>query len=90
MIAEHHNLNGLHNQKIYNTHGTQVFAKEKEEKDNLISLISGASDDGDLLLDFMNLYGLDNLRDATVYQLKEYIRNNHLEEGESVGKRKAI
>ena len=32
MIAEHHNLNGSHSLKIFNTLGTQDFASEKEER----------------------------------------------------------
>ena len=32
MIAGHHNLNGSHSLKIFNTHGTLDFVKEKEER----------------------------------------------------------
>ena len=32
MIAGHHNLNGSHSLKIFDTHGTLDFVKEKEER----------------------------------------------------------
>lgn len=50
----------------------------KTKKDSLIEKISGASKDGDLLLDFMELNNLDNLRDATEEQLAQYAADNRL------------
>lgn len=55
----------------------------------LIGIISKASDkEGDLLLDFMDKYGLYRLQDATIAQLEEYIANHHLKEGEQNSARK--
>lgn len=49
------------------------------EESKLIQLISQASsDDGDLLLDFMNEYGLDGLNEATTEQLQQFIADNRL------------
>lgn len=49
------------------------------EKSKLIRLISQASsEDGDLLLDFMNEYELDGLNQATVEQLQQFIADNRL------------
>lgn len=48
------------------------------KKDELIKRISEASNDGDLPLDFMNQYKLDNLMTATEEQLSQYVTDNRL------------
>lgn len=50
----------------------------KSRKDELIEKISAASGSGDLLLDFMELYELDGLMDATEEQLAQYVTDNGL------------
>lgn len=43
-------------------------------KDDLIKVISSQSSRyGDKLVEFMDLYGLENLQDANMAQLKEYV-----------------
>ena len=44
-----------------------------DRKSKLISQISAASSDGDLLLDFIELYELNNLHTASVEQLEQYV-----------------
>ncbi|MDD3571221.1 MAG: hypothetical protein PHY44_08995 [Lachnospiraceae bacterium] len=49
------------------------------EESKLIQVISQASSQyGDLLLDFMNEYGLVGLNEATVEQLQQFITDNKL------------
>ena len=48
-----------------------------DKKSWLIQIISQASNDtGDRLLDFMELYNLDNLQEATEEQLQQYIADH--------------
>lgn len=47
-------------------------------KDHLIKRISDTSGDRDLLLDFMELNGLDNLMEATEEQLAQYVADYRL------------
>lgn len=47
------------------------------KQSQLIQIISDRSDRyGNMLLDFMSQYNLMSLREATVEQLSEYIKNN--------------
>lgn len=47
------------------------------KQSQLIQIISDRSDRyGNMLLDFMSTYNLMSLREATVEQLSEYIKNN--------------
>lgn len=51
------------------------------KKNKLIKQISKASDMvpfSDFLLEFMDRYGLNNLRDSTVEQLEEFISNRNI------------
>lgn len=51
------------------------------KKNELIKQISKASDMGpfsDFLLEFMDRYGLNNLRESTVEQLEEFISNRNI------------
>lgn len=51
------------------------------KKNELIKQISKASDMvpfSDFLLEFMNRYGLNNLREPTVEQLEEFISNRNI------------
>lgn len=51
-----------------------MTTEEQREQSDLIREISHRSDRyGDKLLEFMDRYGLDNLRDAEIWQLKEYL-----------------
>lgn len=50
----------------------------KIRKNQLIKRISGASGDRDLLLDFMEMNGLDNLMEATEGQLTQYVADYKL------------
>lgn len=57
------------------------------EKDSLIRIIHNHSNStGDKLIEFMNMYELDCLEDATVEQLREYVDMR----GYGDGRRKAI
>lgn len=57
------------------------------EKDSLIRIIHNHSNStGDKLIEFMNMYELDSLKDATVKQLREYVDMR----GYGDGRRKAI
>lgn len=50
-----------------------------DKKSWLIGVISQSSNGtGDRLLDFMELYSLDNLMDATEEQLEQYVADNKL------------
>lgn len=55
-----------------------------DQQSKLIHIISRASKDGDLLLDFMDKYHLAGLRYASVEQLKEYINVHKLNCGKEV------
>jgi hypothetical protein len=56
-----------------------VLTKEAVRKDQLIKIISRSSSRyGDKLLDFMDQYKLNRLKDANAKQLEEYIKNNDL------------
>lgn len=50
----------------------------RDRKSELIKKISAASNDDDLLLDFMELNNLDNLMEATEEQLAQYADDNRL------------
>lgn len=69
--------------ECYNLMMTEAVVQKKEgcsmsKKDELIKRISEASNDGDLPLDFMNQYKLDNLMTATEEQLSQYVTDNRL------------
>ena len=49
-----------------------------ERKDELIKRISEASEDGDLLLDFMELNDLDGLMNASLERLEQYAADRGL------------
>lgn len=64
----------LHKFVSGNVHLKRNTAEKEAEKSKLIRYISERSDRyGDKLLEFMDIYRLNNLQSATVAQLTEYI-----------------
>ena len=54
---------------------------EQAEKERLINYISKRSDkSGNRLIDFMRIYDIHNLTEATSKQLREYVKKNKLYE----------
>jgi len=60
-------------------HNKYKVSKSADQKDRFIKVISKSSSRyGDKLLDFMEQYKLNGLKDANAKQLEEYIKNNDL------------
>lgn len=60
-------------------HKKYRISKSTVKTDRLIKIISRSSSRyGDKLLDFMDQYKLNGLKDARAKQLEEYIKNNDL------------
>jgi len=60
-------------------HKKYKISKRTTQEDRLIKVISKSSSRyGDKLLDFMDQYKLNGLKDANAKQLEEYIKNNDL------------
>lgn len=60
-------------------HKKYRISKRYAKTDKLIKIISKSSSRyGDKLLDFMNQYKLDALKDTSAKQLEEYIKKNDL------------
>lgn len=59
-------------------HKKYRISKRYAKTDKLINVISRSSSRyGDKLLDFMDQYKLNGLKDARAKQLEEYIKNNN-------------
>jgi len=61
------------------SHKKYRISKSITQRDRMIKVISKSSSKyGDKLLDFMEQYKLSGLQDASIEQLKEYIKHNYL------------